>query len=237
MIASLEKFERFGHLAYYLLPGADKASKEAIRPLMGLLSKFCSSDFKAGKYGWLLDRIETDKSKQATISEQINKKINTIETSSLGRVFDAVAAILGLGDYNHFDAQLPMALEAAIEDDVEESYDFELAGTPLQLDLRLMLEQLITDTEENKDAGYISAKFHNTIAAALAGLAIEARERTGINSVALSGGVFCNRYLANRLIRLLKNAGFSVLYNQIVPSNDGGISVGQAAIAAKLSIY
>ncbi len=234
MIASLEKFERFGHLAYYQLPGADKAAKEAIRPLIGLLSRFCSSNVEAGKYNWLLDRIENDRSKRATISEQINKRINTVETSSLGRVFDAASAILGLGHYNHFDAQLPMALEAAIENNIEDSYDFELTGTPLQLDLRMMLEQLIADVEEGEDAGFVSAKFHNTIAAALTGMANKAREQTSINTVALSGGVFCNRYLANRVIKLLKNTSFTVLYNQTVPSNDGGISVGQAAIAANL---
>jgi len=240
MIASLEKFERFGHLAYYQLPGADKAGKEAIRPVMGLLSKFYASDVGAGKFERLLDRIETDKSKRTTILEQIDKRVNTVETSSLGRVFDAVAAMLGLGSYNHFDAQLPIALEAAIENNVEESYDFELIGTPgmpLQLDLRMMLEQLIADVQKGRDIGIVSARFHNTVAAALAGMANAARKSTGIGMVALSGGVFCNRYLTNRFIKLLKNAGFSVLFNQNVPSNDGGISVGQAAIAANLAGY
>ncbi|MFH1718870.1 MAG: carbamoyltransferase HypF [Planctomycetota bacterium] len=238
MIASLEKFERFGHLAYHQLPGADKAGKEAIRPVLGLLSKFCASDLGADKFEWLLDRIETDKSKRTTILEQIDKRVNTVETSSLGRVFDAVAAMLGLGSYNHFDAQLPIALEAVIEDNVEECYDFELIGTPgmpLQLDLRMMLEQLIADVQKGRDVGLVSARFHNTVAAALAGMANAAGKRKAINTVALSGGVFCNRYLTNRLIKLLKKTGFSVLFNQSVPSNDGGISVGQAAIAANLT--
>jgi len=237
LIASMNGFERFGHLAYYPLAGADAASKEAIRPVLGLLAKTYRDDFKLHKFRWLLEQIETDANKQEIILEQIEKRINTVETSSLGRVFDAVAAMLGLGSYNHFEAQLPMALEAIIASGIEEHYDFELidrAGEPLQLDLHKMIEQLITDIQEGKPSGIISAKFHNCLADALLEMAKEARESKKLKTVALSGGVFCNRYLTNRLVKLLKKNSFSVLFNRDVPSNDGGISVGQAAIAAKL---
>jgi len=237
LIASLEKFERFGHLAYYQLAGADRASKEALRPALGLLKKTYGDDFNIDKFGWLLERIEPDANKQRIILEQIEKQINTVETSSLGRIFDAVAAMVGLGGYNYFEAQLPMALEAAIEDEIEELYDFELinrTGEPLQLDLGGMIKQLIADIREKKAVGIISAKFHNCLAAGLLEMAKSARESTKLNTVALSGGVFCNRYLIIRCIKLLKKAGFSVLFNRDVPSNDGGISLGQAAIAAKL---
>jgi hydrogenase maturation protein HypF len=238
LIASLDGFERFGHLAYYTLSGADRASKEAIRPVLGLLKETYRDDFNLQKLRWLLDRIETDANKQQIILEQLEKGINTVETSSLGRVFDAVAAMLSLGSYNHFEAQLPMALEAIIADGIEENYDFELksiTGKPLQLDLRKMMMQLITDVQEGKPSGFISAKFHNTIAAALLQAAKTARENKNLNKVALSGGVFCNRYLTNRLIKLLKKIDFTVLFHRNVPANDGGISLGQAAIAAKLT--
>jgi len=237
MLASLDDFERFGHLAYYQLAGADKAGKEAIRPALGILKKTYGSNFELKKFGWLLERIEPDVTKQQIISEQLEKQINSVETSSLGRVFDAVAAMLGLGGYNHFDAQLPMALESIIEAGVEEHYDFELtnrAGEPLQLDLRRMIKELIADIREELPCGVISAKFHNCLAAALLEMAKAARESTKLNTAALSGGVFCNRYLLNRLIKLLKKNSFSVLCNRQVPSNDGGISPGQAAIAANL---
>jgi len=237
MIASLEKFERFGHLAYYPLAGSDKASKEAIRPVLGLLKETYGDKFELSKFGWLLERIEADANKQKIISEQIEKRINTVETSSLGRVFDAVAAMLGLGSYNHFDAQLPMALEAVIEDEIEEHYDFELTnrtGEPLQLDLGKMLKELIADIQKGLTNSVISAKFHNCLAAGLLEMAKAARESTKLNTVALSGGVFCNRYLTIRCIKLLKKTGFSVLFNRDVPSNDGGISLGQAAIAANI---
>ena len=237
LIASLEKFERFGHLAYYELAGADKASKEAVRPLLSLLRKTYEGEFSLHKFNWLLKRIEPDATKLQMIFTQIEKGVNCIETSSLGRVFDAVAAMLGLGAYNHFDAQLPMALEAVAAGDVEENYDFELlrtAGRPIQLDLSPMLRQLITDIRKGEATEVISAKFHNTLAAALLEMARAAGESTKLDVAALSGGVFCNRYLANRLIKLLKKAGFSVLFNQAVPSNDGGVSLGQAAVAVRL---
>jgi hydrogenase maturation protein HypF len=237
LIASLEDFERFGHLAYYSLPGADKASKEAIRPILGLLKKTYGKDFKLRKFRWLLERIEPDANKQQIILEQLEKRINTVETSSLGRVFDAVAAMLGLGSYNHFEAQLPMALEAIIADGVEERYDFELirsTGDPMQLDLSKMIKQLIADIQQATAAGVISAKFHNCLAESMVEMAKEARESKKLDTAALSGGVFCNRYLTNRCVKLLKKNDFRVLFNRDVPSNDGGISLGQAAIAANL---
>jgi len=237
LIASLSDFERFGHLAYYSLAGSDKASKEAIRPLLGLLKKTYGNNFKLEEFSWLLESIEPDIKKQHVISEQLDKRINTVETSSLGRVFDAVAAMIGLGNYNHFEAQLPMALEAIAAVDVEDRYELELfspPGEPYQFGLRETVRQLVSDVQSEVDAGTISAKFHNTISEILLGFAVVCRSETDLNAVVLSGGVFCNRYLTNRLVKLLKEEGFRVLFNQDFPSNDGGLSVGQAAIAANL---
>ncbi len=237
LIASLEKFERFGHLAYYRLPGADKASKEAIRPALSLLKKSYGGDFSLERFSWLLDRIEPDIEKQKIIAKQLDKGINCIETSSLGRVFDAVAAMIGLGGYNNFDAQLPMALEAIAAEDVDEQYQFAMLFSSDQsccVDLGITIRQIIHDIEDKINPGIISAKFHNTLAAALLDLAKHARKSTKLNTVALSGGVFCNRYLLNRMVKLLKKNDFNVLFNREVPSNDGGISLGQTAIAAKL---
>ena len=259
LVASLDKFERFGHLAYYDLPGADRASKEAIRPLLSLLKKSWGKDFRLPNFDWLIERIKPDchccesrnpgnKKKidsrlrgndnilnSKFILEQIEKRINCVQTSSLGRVFDAVAAMLGLGSYNHFDAQLPMALEAVIQSGIEDHYDFELisrANEAVQLDLGKTLKQLIADVQNDLGAGTISPKFHNTLSIALLAMAKQARESTKLDTVALSGGVFCNRYLTNRLVNQLKQNGFSVLFNREVPANDGGLSLGQAAIAA-----
>jgi hydrogenase maturation protein HypF len=240
LIASLEKFERFGHLSYYPLAGGDMASKEAIRPVLSLLTKAHGSEFRLEKFDWLLERIEPDKSRPQMILEQLEKDVNCVNTSSLGRVFDAVAAMLGLGSYNHFDAQLPMALEAVAAANVDDYYEFEAyspPGEPRRFGLNKTFRQLVSDVQNEVDTGIISAKFHNTISEILLGFAMFCRSETNLNTVAMSGGVFCNRYLANRLVKQLKENDFTVLLNRNVPTNDGGISLGQAAIAAKLTSH
>lgn len=237
LIASLAAFERFGHLAYYALGGGDRASEEAVRPVLALLKKTYGSDFELQKFQWLLEKIEPNLNKQKVLLQQLERNVNCVQTSSLGRVFDAVAAMVGLGNYNHFEAQLPMALEAIIAEDVEECYNYSFIcgdGGLLLLDLRKMIEQIIIDIKEKLAAPLISAKFHNTLAAGLFEMAEQAGKDRDLNTVALSGGVFCNRYLTNRLIRLLKKNGFCVLFNRDYPSNDGGIALGQAAIGSYL---
>ena len=230
LIASLDDFQRFGHLAYYPLAGGDSAAKEAIRPLIGLAKKYNLAIPKN-----ILDEIEPDRKKTAAIEMQIEKNINTVSTSSLGRLFDAVSALCGLGSFNHFEAQLPMVLEAIADWKTRQSYDFELKkenGT-ITVEIDGMLKSIITDGASGVDKSVISAKFHNTIAEFFLALAVEARTKTGIKTAAISGGVFCNRFLSERLIELLQKSGFSVLFNRLVPANDGGISLGQAMIAAR----
>ncbi len=237
LISSLTESERFGHLDYYPSAGGDKASKEAIRPVLSLLQQAFGQDFRLSEFGWLLERIEPDEARLRVILEQIDKRINTVDTSSLGRVFDAVAAMLGLGTYNHFDAQLPMALESVATPDVEDAFAFDLirqGDGPVRISLRRTFRQLVAEIREGRSEGELSARFHNTLAEALLALAEAARESTELDAVALSGGVFCNRYLANRLVKRLKPAGFTVLCNRDVPANDGGIALGQAAIAASI---
>jgi len=235
MIVSLDDFERFGHLEYYSWVGADKAGKEAIRPLLSLLSQACGDEFRLGDFAWLLGSIEPDVEKLEIILEQIQRGINAVNTSSLGRVFDAVAAMCGCGTYNHFDAQLPMALESIVVDGLDEHFAFDLIeteGAPVRISLRRTFEELVAQRQRGVAPGELSAKFHNTLAEALLAMAQLAREKTSLETVAISGGVFCNRYLANRLIKRLKQAGFTVLWNRDVPANDAGIALGQAAIAA-----
>ncbi len=235
LIASLTEFTRFAHLAYYPLAGGDKASKEAVRPLLGLLKQAYGADFHLPDFAWLLDRIEPDAAKLRLVDEQIDKRLNTVNTSSLGRVFDAVAAMLGLGSYNHFDAQLPMALESLAQPGIDDRYEFDLrsnAGEPRQLDLRRMMMGVLEDVRSGKTPSIVSAKFHNTLTEALLAMAKAARESTGLEVAALSGGAFCNRILTAQLATRLNREGFKVLLNREVPTNDGGLALGQAAIAA-----
>ena len=132
LIASLDDFQRFGHLAYYPLAGGDKAAKEPMRPLLGILKTFYP-DFKLDDFQWLLKPIEPDRQKQEAILAQIEKKINVAQTSSMGRIFDAVAAMLGLGTYNYFEAQLPIALESIADPAIDEAYQFTLFDEPMAL--------------------------------------------------------------------------------------------------------
>ncbi len=229
LIASLNDFQRFGHLAYYPLAGGDSAAKEAIRPIMGLMKKYNLSIPEN-----ILDEIEPDGKKRQTIEQQIEKNINTVQTSSLGRLFDAAAALCGLGSCNNFEAQLPMALEAIADKQVKESYLFALKENGVTTaEIGDMLKNIIEDKLNGTDRKVIAAKFHNTIAEFFFMLAKKAQDKTRIKTVAISGGVFCNRFLSERLIELLQKVGLTVLFNWLVPANDGGISLGQAAIAAK----
>jgi hydrogenase maturation protein HypF len=230
LIASLDDFVRFGHLSYYPLAGGDSAAKEAIRPITGLMKKHNLSIPDA-----ILDEIEPDKEKRTAIEQQIEKNINTVSTSSLGRLFDAASALCGLGNRNNFEAQLPMALEAIADKRVTEHYPFELkkGNGVTTVEIGDMLKGIIIDRMDGDAKETISAKFHNTAAEFFLALAKQARAETGINTAAISGGVFCNRFLSEKLIELLQNDGFSILLNRLVPANDGGISLGQAIIAAR----
>jgi len=231
LIASLTEFTRFGHLAYYALAGGDKASKEAIRPIVGLLG---SDGVK--EYADILDHIEPDADKIKLIATQIEKGLNTVQTSSMGRLFDAVSALLGLGAVNRFEAELPMALEAMIQDGINDVYPVELTEQEggFHLQYTPVIRGVLVDINAGIDKSIIAAKFHNTVCEGLLAMALQARIATKINDVALSGGVFCNRYLANRMIHRLQEEQFGVLWKKSIPVNDGGIALGQAAIAAAM---
>ena len=250
LIASLEKFERFGHLKYFDLAGGDAASREAIRPLAGLLK-----GLKEGTEGEIdgsvmpenkcenrddlcevLRKYEKNCEKVTTLCAQLKSGLNLQKSSSFGRFFDGISAFLAIGSTNFYEAQLPMMLESIAIENVHNTYEVgfitENSG-PIQMDWRTILAGIIDDVNNKTDVGIISAKFHNSIADGMLHWAKLARDANNINTVALAGGVFCNRYLTNRLIRLLKNHDFSVLFTKSVPANDGAIAVGQAAITAR----
>ncbi|GAG26674.1 unnamed protein product, partial [marine sediment metagenome] len=127
----------------------------------------------------------------------------------------------------------PMRLEAAAAENVDLGYRFALTrGEPFTIDYRPMIKGMVRDLLMGRGVKLISAKFHNTVAAFLAASAHRARELTGLNVVALSGGCFANRYLSARLEELLEGVGFEVLAHRDVPCNDGGVALGQAVVAA-----
>lgn len=231
LIATLTEFERFGQLAYYPLAGGDKAAKEAIRPLVGLLGVV-----GVAEHADFLATIEPDADKIRLISMQIERELNTTQASSLGRLFDAAASLLGLGTRNRFEAQLPIALEAVIKTGIDDSYPVELCEKEgvWNLQYQSVLHGMIDDIHCGIEKGIIAARFHNSVCEGFVALAQKVRQVKGLSDVALSGGVFCNRYLANRLIDRLHGHRFRVLWGKSVPVNDGGLSLGQAAIAAEM---
>jgi len=158
------------------------------------------------------------------------KKLNAPVTSSAGRLFDAVASISGLRQEMSFEGQAAMELEFAIQTCVCEAYSFEIKGTsPRIIDWRLMFEEMIEDVRRGTPPGVISAKFHNALVEIIVTVAKHIRQ----TKVVLTGGCFQNRYLTERSIQRLLEEGFRPYWHQRVPSNDGGIALGQIIDAAR----
>jgi hydrogenase maturation protein HypF len=126
-----------------------------------------------------------------------------------------------------------MLLESVISRNVNDDYPFQIMGNqPMLIDLRPMVAKVVQDLTTGTSVGVVAARFHNTVAAFLVESALRAREQTRLNTVALSGGCFANRYLSVRLSEKLMDRGFEVLQHRDVPCNDGGIALGQAVVAA-----
>ncbi|MDA8324614.1 MAG: hypothetical protein M0033_00180, partial [Nitrospiraceae bacterium] len=145
----------------------------------------------------------------------------------------AVSALLGLADINTFEAEAAMRLEAVAAGAVEEPYPFDVVfERPAVVDFRVTFSEIAGDIAKGRPAGLISARFHNSVAGAIAKVALWLSEETGIRDIALGGGVFQNAYLFEKTIGLLAaRPEVRVHVNRVVPANDGGISLGQAYIA------
>jgi hydrogenase maturation protein HypF len=163
------------------------------------------------------------------MQEMIDKKINAPMTSSAGRLFDSVSAMLGLCTVSGFDSEAPVRLESAIVLPTDNYYPYEVGNT---VNFARTLMAVLNDIPK-ADISAISAKFHNSVARAILEVSVKMRKKTGLNKVVLSGGVFQNKYLLEQLTRLLNENRFEVFTNQAVPANDGGVSLGQLIIAAK----
>ncbi len=154
-------------------------------------------------------------------------------TSSAGRLFDAAAALLGLCDLAGYEAQGAIRLETAADPAASGSYRFIIrdGDEPWILDLGLTFGEVVGDINQGVEVGTIAARFHNTVAAAAASTAVRLCAVHAVTDVVLSGGVFQNKLLLRRAIEALRASGLSVHINTKVPPNDGGISLGQAAVA------
>ena len=164
----------------------------------------------------------------------IERGINSPLTSSMGRLFDAVSAILGIKERINYEGQAAVELEMVASHGEEGEYPFELLNSlPLRIKVRGIIEGVIDDLIAGTEKGIISARFHNTISTIIIEVCRWIREKTALNMVALSGGVFQNVRLLNLSVDRLKKNGFLCLTHHDVPPNDGGISLGQALVALK----
>jgi len=223
-------FERKFHLKYVELPGGDRATDEIWRIGLSYLSRTSARPEQV--FG--SEQVFAP-NKCSVVKKMIEKKVNCPLTSSVGRLFDAVASIINLRQEITYEAQASVELEQLIDGRrkmEDESYEYELVKD--EIDVKKMISGMVGDLKRKTSKNKISAKFHNTLAKIILVICKKLKKETKINKVALSGGVFQNSVLLEKSVELLKNADFEVLTNSQVPSNDGGISLGQAWVAFKL---
>ena len=227
LICDLADYERYTHFDYVWMPGGDKASKEPWRMAISYLYKVFGEEFMELELPFL-KKIESGKIEM--LVRAIQKGINSPLTSSTGRLFDAIAALTDITLYSDFHAEAPMRLESVIDKSCVDAYEFEITGT---IKTELMIRKVVDDILTKVPAPVISAKFHNTIINIIFAAAKEIRTKRGLNKIAFSGGTFQNRYLLEKAENLLLKNSFEVFTQNKVPANDGGIALGQLAIAAK----
>lgn len=234
LVASLGGFERAAHLRTWALPGGAASVRDARRNAFALLSELGLLE-RPGAERLLGGLDEQTRSITATM---IERNINSPRTSSMGRLFDAAAAVLGICGQATYEGEPAIELEAAAWRalgseiaHVPDDKDGCSASDPSLLDQEALFEALLEGIRAGAPAGQLALDFHVTIARASARIANEICAREGLDTVALSGGVFMNRLLLQLLTRELKSMGLTVLVPHSVPVNDGCIAYGQAAIA------
>ncbi len=230
LIADYSGFERFGHFRNIPLAGGDVAVREPWRVARSYLLDAFDSVVPPG----LIWQDSVPESSVRMMDALLEKRIHTFDTSSCGRLFDAVASLLGLHQVVSYEGQAAMTLEA-IADGASEAYDFAIAGRkPVQVDMRPMVLQIVDDVHRGEPASRISARFHNTLIAVVGEVCSRMRREAGLSRVCLSGGCFQNVRLLRGCFRTLRSNGFEVFFQQQIPTNDGGIALGQASIACDL---
>jgi hydrogenase maturation protein HypF len=229
LIADLREFTRFAHLAYIPLPGGDAA----VRQVWRIGATYLQRAFGDAFLDLDIPFVQRIRRQQWTlIARMIERGINAPLTSSLGRLFDAVAAIAGIRDHALYEGQAAIELETVAAQD-DRPYPFALLdGAPLRIDALPTIRAIVEDLRAGAPVALVSGRFHSTVAEALAQACERARATGAPAVVALSGGVFQNRRLTELLVARLERTGFRVLLNRRVPPNDGGLCLGQAAVAA-----
>ena len=231
LLAEGAEFTRLAHLDYAPLPGGDAAVKEPWRMALSYLHH------TLGENLWALDLPWFDKVGQAkmkTVCQMIAQGLNSPLTSSLGRLFDGVSALLGLCLGADYEGQPAVELEAAAAGSTDKLFDFAWRQQDSQhvIDLRPLINGVLARLRTGDSPAVISACFHQSLVRLFAELCSQLGKDTGVKQIALSGGVFMNATLLAGLEQALSKKGFKVYSHSTVPTNDGGICLGQAGVAA-----
>jgi hydrogenase maturation protein HypF len=232
LVADLAGFERAGHLELVPLPGGDAAVREPWR---------MAAAFLRAAYGEAMSGLELpfvrrlDPAAWRILSRAADRGLNAPLTSSAGRLFDAVASLLGLRDRVEFEAQAAMELEALATAPADRMYPVRLTETEGGLVVRTpdVVRGVVEDLLRETPAAVVAARFQATLADVIVRVCRRIRERTGLGAVALSGGVFQNAWLLAAALDRLEAAGFEAYSHRDAPANDGGLALGQAAVAAR----
>lgn len=220
---------RIGHMLYAPMPGTEAAIREPWRMALSMMKISCGEQ-KA------LDFFYEHGDKAGILINAINKGINSPLTSGAGRLFDAVAALVGIKANTTYEGQAAIEFEQVIDKFSVGSYNFDIVQNKdmFVFDWRQLICDVVCDVKKGARKGEVSAKFHNAVINLIVDIAVLAQKKYDSNIVALSGGVFQNFYLLSNVTKALDKKGFLVYLNEEVPTNDAGISFGQAASVSRL---
>jgi hydrogenase maturation protein HypF len=252
LVADYRSYKRAGHLEYLPLPGGAAAIKRPYRIAIGYVLTLLGEDALSAviaseaKQSQLASIGQVSEVEMEVIKRQIERKINSPLSSSMGRLFDAIAALVGIRGEIDYEGQAAVELEMAAHSSViarrisneaishnNESYPYHIVEDEGIRIVRLkdLLLAVIEDLHQGVSKGKISVKFHDTVARMINEMCRLIADETGITQVTLSGGVFQNRLLLRKAVSLLESSGFQVFTHRQVPCNDGDVSLGQAVIA------
>ena len=235
LIADYQGYTRAGQLKYFPLPGGDTAIREPWRMALSALHS-CElpweEHYPPVKYAASLSAKVPDLSLLGVLKNQLNTRINTPLTSSIGRLFDAVASLIGICHSITYEGQAAIELEAIADPNEQGIYPFII--TPENIfDPGPMLKVILEEITQQVRGSTISARFHNSLAEMVLHMATRLRDEYHLNQVALSGGVWQNMTLLTKSVPKLEAADFQVFLHQRVPPNDGGLALGQVVIGQR----
>lgn len=234
LAAGYTGFDRYARLRPILLAGGDSGIREPWRVARSYLLDAFAGVIPSGERWSGMAPPE----RVRVVDAMLERRVNTVPTSSAGRLFDAVASLTGLRHTVSFEGQAAMMLEAIADSGRtldEAPYEFALTGgAPVDIDLRAMIREIVSDLERGMLSPDIAVRFHATLVAVVTAVCRRMRSDLDLHRVCLSGGCFQNALLLAGCLESLKEAGFEVFFQREVPANDGGISLGQAAIACEV---